>query len=586
MRKLAVLRDNVEKKCPFGLPIPYGCKTAGKLIHQLDQDPKAAQTNLSKVEDNNEPGKCDFAGDIIKDEFVACQAPDTDPSFPKGSPRFYRPLAGVGLEGLNTVPLGFYNDNSIDRGYYYGMYSVESMAAVKKKYNDIIKQNTLIKYHNIIKQSGLLKVPQADYQKMLTWTLGIFAFMAWQTISKNIIISQNEKAHYQYMEKLLDNPYFEKISSLFVYPDDLIKTFLNTLNEDGELEVTWLVGKDINDNLKSYKTGLFIFKLDDGTYNYKALNAPLQKNIDLETVINHLTKDLDNLAISAREFQDKVLEEGRSGESKAITTEYHRLLKTLEQKFHFPTDNNPSYTKQFDVNINNKIHPIKVSLINSPDTQKYIYDKESWAGLWQDNTIFIYVNPEKLKKLSNSLNNNSLNSMAHDIANTLRHELQHAVQFLAKEEFKTGLPSKKLRSKDYDIYGRKIPEFSSPNLQNSNPKIPSEKQNHNLRDIEFYTDLTDAISELKVSLNKIPPMFKSQSIKYGLGELSEDDFKNLIETRWGNIDYKYRMESPLSKDYTSYTIINMLAPVKHYFDNLKTHNFENIRKLLKKRIRQ
>ena len=45
---------------------------------------------------------------------------------PTGSPFYSKHFSGIGLDGLHSWPLGGYMDNSIDRGFYYGNYSVES----------------------------------------------------------------------------------------------------------------------------------------------------------------------------------------------------------------------------------------------------------------------------------------------------------------------------------------------------------------------------------------------------------------------------------------------------------------------------
>ncbi len=135
MKKLAMLRENSIAPCPFGLSIPTACKEAGDVIKTLSllELGGNAEKNKSLVKNNSDKKECFYANKIIEgdNQFVECEAPfDVQPGshFPVGSPRYYKPMGGSGNEGLNTVPLGYYNDNSLDRGYYYGMYSVESIA--------------------------------------------------------------------------------------------------------------------------------------------------------------------------------------------------------------------------------------------------------------------------------------------------------------------------------------------------------------------------------------------------------------------------------------------------------------------------
>ena len=77
-------------------------------------------------------GRCVFAGKIFNDkDAVECNwetnvsGTEEGPAL-MGSPFYYRHFSGTGLDGLYNYPLGYYTDNSIDRGMYYGMYSIES----------------------------------------------------------------------------------------------------------------------------------------------------------------------------------------------------------------------------------------------------------------------------------------------------------------------------------------------------------------------------------------------------------------------------------------------------------------------------
>lgn len=135
--KLAMFRSNDQAQCPYGLPIPFGCQRAGKSIAsltRLDQG-GSAEENIGKITSISSPEACLFNQTEIPpgngEEFVECSAPEgsSQKLGPRGSPFFYRPLAGVGAEALNTIPLGYYNDNSVDRGYYYGNYSIESISS-------------------------------------------------------------------------------------------------------------------------------------------------------------------------------------------------------------------------------------------------------------------------------------------------------------------------------------------------------------------------------------------------------------------------------------------------------------------------
>lgn len=146
--KLAVIRTNEEQSCPFGLPVPFGCKYAGGVINRmaplsaLGDDPKPSEKK--KVSDANvkvlaytlmgsseEPSKCDYAAHIFdKKEAVECNYEDTAPGEGQkgallGAPFYDQIFAGVGLNGLFSYPIGYYADYNISRNLYYGIFSLQ-----------------------------------------------------------------------------------------------------------------------------------------------------------------------------------------------------------------------------------------------------------------------------------------------------------------------------------------------------------------------------------------------------------------------------------------------------------------------------
>jgi len=154
--RLKVIRDNEDRICPFGLPIPFGCKNAGKLVLDLPiaASPEAATSNNTFLINNNPQERCFYADKIVeKAEKVICTYPEKQDSIemPTGSPLYYKPMSGTLMTGLMTFPLGYYNDNSIDRSYYYGYYSMESISSeedielIKQNYYDALQKIASIK---------------------------------------------------------------------------------------------------------------------------------------------------------------------------------------------------------------------------------------------------------------------------------------------------------------------------------------------------------------------------------------------------------------------------------------------------------
>jgi hypothetical protein len=140
--KLAVIRDNSDRKCPFGLSVPTACKTAGELINKMAPiailGPDASEDEIEDLVDANNtllqiemPGeRCFYAGKIFQDkEAVECNWTSNAPgvsqeSALQASPFYSKVYNNVAYDGLYSYPLGWYADNNISRNLFYGIYSI------------------------------------------------------------------------------------------------------------------------------------------------------------------------------------------------------------------------------------------------------------------------------------------------------------------------------------------------------------------------------------------------------------------------------------------------------------------------------
>lgn len=146
--KLAVIKKCGE--CPFGLSIPKACAKVGKSIQQMahldilpdigpEEKDEIAKANQHIYDWKADGTPCPFAGKLLPDKAaVECNWDSTAPGEAVGgslvgSPFYYKHFSGIGLDGLYSYPLGYYTDNSIDRGMYQGMYSIESIAQIKSE---------------------------------------------------------------------------------------------------------------------------------------------------------------------------------------------------------------------------------------------------------------------------------------------------------------------------------------------------------------------------------------------------------------------------------------------------------------------
>jgi len=137
-----------SKKCPFGLPITNGCKTAGLVIRRLtpvelaDGEEEAKAIMEENLEIWNEAmlaaageeiPECPFADMTFKKKIVDCKYDPDNPDLStipagnvglNGSPLYPHIMIGNMPEAQYGYPLDYYSDNNESRNVYYGLYSL------------------------------------------------------------------------------------------------------------------------------------------------------------------------------------------------------------------------------------------------------------------------------------------------------------------------------------------------------------------------------------------------------------------------------------------------------------------------------
>lgn len=170
--KLAVIRDDNLRGCPFGLPITEACKHVGDSIHRMAPlsavDDEAQQEQLKRanalVYVHHKTGKkCPFADKILDNhDKVDCDFGDTGQGQPhvpyRGSPLYPQTFQGIGLDGLYGYPLGFYADNNESRNLFFGLFSflgsreVEQLIKLADKYDESGEKEKADKIDELIEQ--------------------------------------------------------------------------------------------------------------------------------------------------------------------------------------------------------------------------------------------------------------------------------------------------------------------------------------------------------------------------------------------------------------------------------------------------
>jgi hypothetical protein len=144
--KLAEIRKNDENKCPFGLPIPFGCQNAGKNIENMapfsvmgkdvseDEKEMLAAANVkllawNLLRSSEKPSECPYVGHILENnEAVECNhddsAPGEGPAQALLAAPFYSKMFNGIITGLTTYPAGYLSDYNTSRNCYFGTYSL------------------------------------------------------------------------------------------------------------------------------------------------------------------------------------------------------------------------------------------------------------------------------------------------------------------------------------------------------------------------------------------------------------------------------------------------------------------------------
>ena len=153
--KLAVIRDDRLRGCPFGLPIIEACQYAGDSIHRMapiktkdeEQKERLKKANSLVYIHHKTGKKCPFADKILEEhKKVDCDFGDTGQGQPhvpyRGSPLYPQTFSGIGLDGLYGYPLGFYADNNESRNLFFGLFSFlgsvekEGLIKMANKYDE------------------------------------------------------------------------------------------------------------------------------------------------------------------------------------------------------------------------------------------------------------------------------------------------------------------------------------------------------------------------------------------------------------------------------------------------------------------
>jgi len=124
--KLAIIREQGETPCPFGLDIPDGCKTAGKCVVTMQSidDPKITGDEREEIKESNKrilmvnsgKAKCKYANYLFTNDKVECGFGDHGDG--AGAIGFKGTPSMTGYTGLMSVPS---YDREVDWSSTFGL---------------------------------------------------------------------------------------------------------------------------------------------------------------------------------------------------------------------------------------------------------------------------------------------------------------------------------------------------------------------------------------------------------------------------------------------------------------------------------
>lgn len=203
---------------------------------------------------------------------------------------------------------------------------------------------------------------------------------------------------------------------------------------------------------------------------------------------------------------------------------------------------------------------------------EYVYNGKlhKSEGLWYPSSKTISVSfmfdPEDIDIISLPDLTNKFKQIINDKKNVIRHEIQHLFQEIVMDltlrDF--GLPSKKVRDSNVDIYGEE--------------KQQAEKQQtveHALRDTEFHTNLNDIVEVFKNKTVGWPEDFKTEYIKALVGE--PNNFNQIM------INKRFSEEEQNAPNFMNY--YEGMSKPYWFFKDLKNKNISKWKIAIKQFIK-
>lgn len=466
---------------------------------------------------------------------------------------------------------------------------------------------------NFTKLAAEIKIPERLLKEATDYTVGCYSTIMSEMLESKIENLKRRNKMYNYILELI-----EKLNKIYNYIQDLsydedkldelmsylskninVPEFLFEIDEDGFYGII---------NPAKFYASIYSDNTDDEYYIFINFDANIKKedkterirshivkdNINREEVINILIEQKDNLvrlieALDDFKYSYKVEDNEGIKRLSLINAEFIKLSKLLG-------DDDVYNAKLLKINsseipyINlkdNKTFEFKLRFLYNENMAKSI-SETNFAGLWEEiidenkdsiyvGYMYVYRNVEK------DIYDFSILENVEDIKIATRHELQHFIQSLIKSITGSlgGLPSKKIRDTNIDPSG--IIEKEDTYKEISDPSDSYGRVKHELRDVEFYTNLSDSVEYFNKFKKYIPLQLHTYFALYWIDHISRKQFDEKLHEFIRNYVYKKHDLDP--KEYNYHSTAD--REINSILDNLtykllKSSNHRYLFKILKK----
>lgn len=214
-------------------------------------------------------------------------------------------------------------------------------------------------------------------------------------------------------------------------------------------------------------------------------------------------------------------------------------------------DNEIAFVKSYAPHVLNKYVTVIFDIIDDLPTEEGDYNPKSQV---------ITITKEEERAISE---NNVMAALKH-ISQLIRHELQHLVQFYAREL--KGVA-------DYRDIG-----MPSTNIAPYQEEEDEEKINHYLRNIEFYTNLSDSRDNLKEMFRLLPKQVHRLIFDTCIGIIKYEDFHKELYTKLKEMDPSFNKKE-FEKRYRRY--LDILNGDSNGYALMRDKQSEKYNKLVK-----